>query len=58
MNVAFDYIKENGGIDTENCYPYTAKVKFVHHTFNFVNFDVNKNSSIYKSSLLDEMYKV
>ena len=26
MTKAFDYIRDNGGIDTESCYPYQAQV--------------------------------
>ena len=29
MNKAFFYIKENGGINTEECYPYQAVVSTV-----------------------------
>jgi cathepsin L len=27
MNNAFKYIEENGGIDTEDCYPYEGHVR-------------------------------
>jgi Papain family cysteine protease. len=32
MTYSYDYIRHNGGIDTEESYPYQAKVTFIIHT--------------------------
>ena len=41
MDKGFTYIKKNGGIDTEESYPYTAKVSSLHpclRKYNFIDY--------------------
>lgn len=34
---AYKYIEENGGIDTEESYPYSAKVQTIKYTMQYIS---------------------